>query len=204
MSRFKLIFLLLVFISLAGLRCAAFHPQPIFVSRATKKVGEKKKTQVKKEKVKEEKLTQQEPVSTANSKSPTNSKVPQPVSFEFRQAVMQAIDDYLGTPYRWGGEDSRGMDCSGFVRVVFKRAAGLGLPHNVAQLAKMGKKVPLQNLQFGDLIFFRKSGSGQLFHVGIYLGDGNFAHASTQNGVTISKLTEAYYKNRVAFGRRIK
>jgi len=116
---------------------------------------------------------------------------------------MRAIDDYLGTPYKWGGENARGMDCSGFVKVIFQQVSGLSLPHSVEKLAGEGEPVSLSNLQFGDLIFFRKSGSGRLFHVGIYLGSGNFAHASTQNGVTISSLSEPYYKRRAAFGRRL-
>ncbi len=194
---------MLAVVFLAGIRCATFQPRPVFTSKKVVK-AEKKSTVRQKKEVKKNSPTlvaAEKPV--RREKSPSTKKTEPAVSFEFRQAVMQAIDDYLGTPYKWGGEDVRGMDCSGFVRAVYRRAANLNLPHSVAKLAKAGKTVSLQNLRFGDLIFFRKPGSGKLFHVGIYLGSGNFAHASTQNGVTISKLTEKYYKNRVAFGRRV-
>jgi len=191
------------------LNCAAFRPKPIFVSGSTHKSPEKPTTvQGKSSPKSTQKSTRQKtvtakvPVSGEKSRS-VPSREFEPTSLRFRQQIMRAIDDYLGTPYKWGGENVRGMDCSGFVKVVFQQVSGLNLPHSVEKLAREGKPVLLPDLQFGDLIFFRKSGSGQLFHVGIYLGSGNFAHASTQNGVTISSLSETYYKRRAAFGRRL-
>ncbi len=187
-----------------GFQCAALRPRPIFVS--PKKGAEKTAVQPKKEESIPAK-TEPKQKSAPKAESPEKTTEPRETtsmpSFEFRQAVMRAIDDYLGTPYKWGGEDSHGMDCSGFVRAVFRRAAKLDLPHSVGKLAQEGGSVSLQHLQFGDLIFFRKTGNGKLFHVGIYLGSGNFAHASTQSGVTISKLSEKYYKSQVAFARRL-
>ncbi len=191
------------------LNCAAFRPKPIFVSRNTPKISEKPSSSKEKPSPKSAKKTERQKNSAEKTvtgemkNKPLPARETESVSLRFRQKMMQAIDDYLGTPYKWGGEDSHGMDCSGFVKVIFKKVANKNLPHSVAELAHSGKAVSLQNLRFGDLLFFRKQGNGQLFHVGIYLGEGNFAHASTGEGVTISKLTESYYKARLAFAKRI-
>ncbi len=206
MKRLCLVFGFILAASLLNFHCAAFRPRPIFVSRHPTPLQRKKPLPKRTPETHSPHKKQTRGRTAAGSKSPPKKQslhTVSPASFEFRQAVVRTIDDYLGTPYKWGGTDARGLDCSGFVRVVFARAAHLNLPHNVAQLAKIGQPVSLQNVQFGDLIFFRKPGSGQLFHVGIYLGDDNFAHASTGNGVTISKLTEPYYKARLSFARRV-
>ena len=191
------------------LNCAAFRPKPIFVSKNTPKISErpssskKSSSQKSTQRTMPQKKRAAEPPTNEGENRPLPARETESVSLRFRQKMMQAIDDYLGTPYKWGGEDSHGMDCSGFVKVVFEKVANKNLPHSVEKLARFGKAVTRQNLRFGDLVFFRRPGNGQLFHVGIYLGEGNFAHASTGEGVTISKLTENYYKARFAFARRM-
>ncbi len=191
------------------LNCAAFRPKPIFISENTSQISEKPSSSKKSpppkptpKKVPPQKTARGTRTDEVKNK-PLLTGDKESVSLRFRQKMMQAIDDYLGTPYKWGGEDSHGMDCSGFVKVIFQQVSGLNLPHSVGKLAREGKPVLLPDLRFGDLIFFRQSGSGRLFHVGIYLGSGNFAHASTQSGVTISRLSETYYKSRAAFARRL-
>jgi len=199
----------LLLVSFFFLTCASFRPKPIFVSRNRPKISEKPFSSKKSPSPKSaQKTVRQEkemgkPRTVEVKNKPLPARETESVSLRFRQKMMQAIDDYLGTPYKWGGEDSHGMDCSGFVKVIFEKAANKNLPHSVTKLARLGKAASRGDLKFGDLVFFRKSGNGQLFHVGIYLGNENFAHASTGEGVTISKLTERYYKARFAFARRM-
>lgn len=199
-----------VILSLLFLGCAGLRPKPVFVS---KKASSGNKTV----QASRSKPVQQAPETVASGHSGKNStpapheksKMPPKdksarVSLQFRQKMMRAVEDYLGTPYKWGGEGYDGIDCSGFVMLVYRRADGLEMPHSVAKQARLGKPVPKGDLEFGDLLFFRKPGNGQIYHVGIYLGNGNFTHASTGNGVTISKLSERYYRDRFAFARRVK
>lgn len=108
----------------------------------------------------------------------------------------------MGTKYVTGGEDERGIDCSGYVLAVYRSALGKQLPRTSAEQANVGMEIPLDDLKFGDLVFFNTSGE-RFSHVGIYLGDDLFAHASVSLGVTISSLESSYYKRRVDGARRI-
>ncbi|GGA53008.1 C40 family peptidase [Paenibacillus physcomitrellae] len=113
----------------------------------------------------------------------------------------KAVSGALGTPYKTGGTTTKGFDCSGFTRYVFAKL-GITLPHQSGSQFKMGKAVEKSQLIPGDLVFFNTSGSG-VSHVGVYVGDGKFAHASSSKGVTISKLSESYYVNRYVGAKRI-
>ena len=104
---------------------------------------------------------------------------------------------WLGTPHRMGGSTKRGVDCSGFVAIVFREADML--KYNC-------KKVSRSKLQEGDLVFFR-TGSGKKKvpnHVGIYLKNGKFIHTSTSKGVMVSSLSEPYYTRTWITGGRVK
>jgi len=116
--------------------------------------------------------------------------------------MMRAISRYMGTPYVYGGSTADGMDCSAYTMMVYKESVGKSLPRSAHEQMKVGSPVSLEDLKFGDLIFFNTTGqSGS--HVGIYLGDDLFAHASVTLGVTISSLESSYYKNRYETGRRV-
>lgn len=118
------------------------------------------------------------------------------------QRVLQIAHRYLGHPYRYGGSSSRGFDCSGFVLHVY-RSAGIHLPHSSRAQAAVGKPVPRNQLQPGDLVFFRTRGR-HISHVGIYIGNGKFIHASSARGrVRIDSLDKGYYKQRYAGARRV-
>jgi len=117
--------------------------------------------------------------------------------------LFRQIEAYLGVRYRWGGTSASGMDCSGFVRVVYKNAANLVLPHSSRKMYGRGQHISVSNLQFGDLVFFENIESKGVSHVGIYVGDEKFAHASTSRGVVISSLGEKYYRVRYAGARRV-
>lgn len=118
-----------------------------------------------------------------------------------RQLLQKAMA-YLGSPYRRGGSSSRGFDCSGFTSYIF-RHAGVNLPHHSAAQARVGKPVPRNQLQPGDLVFFRTRGN-RISHVGIYVGNGKFIHASSARGrVRIDSLNSGYYSKRYAGARRV-
>jgi len=119
-----------------------------------------------------------------------------------RERLENEMDKYLGVRYRYGGTGVTGMDCSGFVSRVFNDALNIKLPRSSAAQAKVGVAVGKANLQFGDLVFF-KIRRNRISHVGIYVGDGNFVHASTKLGVIVSSLSEPYYKRTYATARRI-
>ncbi|MWV47623.1 NlpC/P60 family protein [Paenibacillus sp. HJL G12] len=113
----------------------------------------------------------------------------------------KVIDDVIGTKYRTGGITTNGFDCSGFTMYVFKHL-GINLPHQSGSQFSMGTSVSRSDLRAGDLVFFNTSGSG-VSHVGIYVGDGKFAHASTSRGVVVSSLSESYYVNRYVGAKRV-
>ena len=116
--------------------------------------------------------------------------------------MMREISRYMGVPYVSGGSSEEGMDCSGYTMVVYKNALGRQLPRTSTEQAKMGIPVDFDKLKFGDLVFFNTTGT-PASHVGIYLGDDLFAHASVSLGVTISSLQSAYFSKRYECARRI-
>lgn len=116
--------------------------------------------------------------------------------------IMRAISKYMGTPYVYGGAAPGGMDCSGYTMVVYKESLGKPLPRSASEQARVGVPVSHRELKFGDLVFFNTTGE-PASHVGIYLGDDLFAHASVTLGVTISSLESSYYKKRYEGARRI-
>ena len=105
------------------------------------------------------------------------------------------IRDRIGTPYRGGGETKRGTDCSGMTCQIYKKVYHTKLQRSTDGQKKESSKVARRNLREGDLVFFssRKS-RRKVAHVGIYLKDGKFVHASTSQGVIVSSLNEPYYR----------
>ncbi len=119
------------------------------------------------------------------------------------ESLLGTINYYLGTPYKFGGTDRDGMDCSGFVQRVFREALGLELPRTVAAQWRFGKPVARDELAFGDIVFFCTKGGGVPTHSGIYIGAGRFAHASSSLGVTITPLSNPYWSKRYCGARRV-
>jgi cell wall-associated NlpC family hydrolase len=117
------------------------------------------------------------------------------------KSLLQTITDWLGTPYSYGASSRRGTDCSGFVSKVFKSVYGITLQRSSRSMFGNVKRVAKTHMKTGDLVFF-SHGRGNIYHVGIYLKDGKFAHAACSGGVMVSSLHEAYYhRNFYAAGR---
>lgn len=109
-----------------------------------------------------------------------------------------------GTPYKFGGTSPEsGFDCSGFVSYVFQQAANLTLPHGARAISQLGKTIPIDQLQPGDLVFYNTLKS-TFSHVGIYIGDNRFVHApSSGGGVHVVNMNDAYWAKRFNGARRI-
>lgn len=120
------------------------------------------------------------------------------------QEVLISALALTGTPYKYGGNSPEtGFDCSGFVRYVFQQAANLTLPHGARAISQLGKSIPVDQLQPGDLVFFNTLKSA-FSHVGIYIGDNRFVHApSSGGGVHVVNMSDAYWAKRFNGARRI-
>lgn len=114
----------------------------------------------------------------------------------FIRSIISTAKNFLGVPYRWGGTTSYGFDCSGFVMRVFE-LNGVYLSRTADQqyYDYAGGAITKRELQPGDLVFFTTYCPG-ISHVGIYIGNDNFIHASSYGGVRINNLREPYYNNR--------
>lgn len=117
--------------------------------------------------------------------------------------IIESIDNWLGTPYKYGGASKSGTDCSGFTMNVFKESCNISLNRSAADQVNNVTLIDKDKLDFGDLVFFKISGN-KVSHVGIYLNDSKFVHASTKKGVTISDLNDAYYKKYFYKGGKLK
>jgi lipoprotein Spr len=113
----------------------------------------------------------------------------------------KAVDELVGTPYRWAGTTTKGFDCSGFTSYLFDEF-GIDLPHSSKSQNSEGYWVDKSDLRKGDLVFFNTDGSG-ISHVGMYLGNGEFVHSATNQGVVKNKLSESYYAKRYVSARRV-
>jgi len=115
---------------------------------------------------------------------------------EARIKVIEASRKYEGVPYRYGGMTANGLDCSGFIGISFKDALGVVLPRSASALYTWAERTSLEKAQPGDLVFFKTDNTGNVTHVGIYLGDRRFIHAASagsKTGVIYSSLNEDYY-----------
>jgi cell wall-associated NlpC family hydrolase len=148
------------------------------------------------------------------TKSPNAALLPVPSSFDTRSPyrdpslridLISNISRWLGTRYRFGGSSRRGIDCSGFTSAIVRATLKNGFAGSSRVMAE--RFVPItrvDSLQFGDLIFFtgRNKRSDHIGHVGIFIGNGVFAHSSTGRGVIYTHISQGYYLERFRCGGR--
>ena len=142
------------------------------------------------------------PPAAGRPATPVPLPVPTPGATTDGYAIARTALALRGIPYRLGGADTSGFDCSGLVQYVFA-LHGLGLPRVVRDQIRYGATIPLDALEPGDLVFFETQGS-PVSHVGIAIGGDQFVHAPNARGVVrISRLTEGYWGDRVVAARRL-
>ncbi|MFB9844119.1 C40 family peptidase [Mucilaginibacter ginsenosidivorans] len=115
--------------------------------------------------------------------------------------LFQFVYDWIGTPYHFGGDSKKGIDCSAFTKELYSKVFNLTIKRNSRDIFSMVSPVRKDDLKEGDLVFF-KIHSRSISHVGIYLGDGKFAHASSR-GVAINSLEDGYYSRYFYKGGRL-
>ena len=131
----------------------------------------------------------------------TASHTPQRANTALEKALYDHYQQWKGVRYRMGGMSKNGVDCSGFVYRTFRDKLGQNLPRTTRMQSRQGYQIKKNDLRTGDLVFFRPDGNKR--HVGIYLEDGLFMHASTSIGVTISRLDNRYWRQSYWQSRRI-
>ncbi len=115
---------------------------------------------------------------------------------ESKNALVAEAERWLGTPYKYGGsERGKGTDCSGMTMEIYRKVLGVKIPRNSAEQQRFCTPMKREKLEAGDLVFFSTGkGRGRVGHVGLYVSDGVFVHASSSRGVIASNLDEAYYR----------
>ncbi|WP_148254391.1 C40 family peptidase [Aidingimonas lacisalsi] len=124
----------------------------------------------------------------------------QPSPKVIRQALLEEHRRWVGTPYRLGGESEYGIDCSALVQAVFDESFDTHLPRTTQSQALQGHQIRREQLEAGDLVFFRPPGVYR--HVGIYVGEGRFLHASSSQGVILSDMDNIYWRRHFWQARR--
>lgn len=142
------------------------------------------------------------PVAPSSSNSRSN-----PLGLQYspsdNHALYEAINSWLGVPYKYGGTDRSGIDCSAFVGTIYKQIYGVTLHRTANDMLRDVSLISKSQLREGDILFFTNS-KGKVSHVGIYLKDQLFAHASTTNGVSVSRLDNTYWTKHFYKGGRVK
>lgn len=118
-------------------------------------------------------------------------------------ALFYKVYEWIRTPYKYAGNTKEGIDCSGFTCIIYKEVFQQDVIRGSAELYKTVKPINKNKLQEGDFLFF-KIKRNKISHVGVYLGKNKFAHAAVSGGVTVSDLSEEYYKKRFFKGGRMK
>ncbi len=201
---------LLILISVLTLFAIPIHQ---LSCKSTKKVGLKQKKLVQESLLKlktyligYEHISVEFPsIKTINTKATSTPNNPFNNTF-FADKLLQNILLWLGTPYRMGGASHKGIDCSNFVSKIIYETFNIPFPANAENQSHFVIQINnFEKLAFGDLIFFtgRNKKSKRIGHVGIYLGNGIFAHSSTSKGVIITHISEGYYTQRFRFGGRL-
>jgi len=127
-----------------------------------------------------------------------------PVEEMIDHKMLEFLENWYGTKYRMGGTDKTGVDCSAFVQSFMIGMYGIMLPRTSVEQYSQCKRISKNQLQEGDLVFFRTQRRKGVSHVGVYLRNNKFVHASTSSGVMISDLDEEYFSRRYVGAGRYK
>ncbi|MCL2284315.1 MAG: NlpC/P60 family protein [Fibromonadales bacterium] len=147
------------------------------------------------------KVTEQKPKQSEQEKAEKT----EPQNFKTITGIYawdKILSPWLGVPYLYGGNTKSGTDCSGFTSNVYMEKEKKTLPRTSADQFKVGTSVDRKDLIIGDLVFFNNLKSYHVSHVGIYVGKGNFIHASTKRGIIVSSLDERHWVARYMGARR--
>ena len=135
------------------------------------------------------------------AKLPAKANPSRSSSERVKASLYKQYHAWKGIPYRLGGMSRRGVDCSALVYLTYREHMGIQLPRTTQYQATAGEAIEHGQLRPGDLVFFKTGRRGR--HVGIYIEDGKFLHASVSKGVTISQMTDYYWKTRYWRARRL-
>ncbi|MDH3268463.1 MAG: C40 family peptidase [Ignavibacteria bacterium] len=120
-----------------------------------------------------------------------------------REKMLMEVIKYLGTPYKYGGNTKNGIDCSAFTQIVYRDVFNIKLERSARLQYNQGEVISKgEELKYGDLVFFNTRQRVKPGHVGVYIGDNLFAHASTKKGVTITAIDYDYYARTYMGARR--
>lgn len=126
------------------------------------------------------------------------------ISSKEAKALVKTARKWLGTPYKYGGDTRKGVDCSAMVMNVYNEALKIKLPRTTRTQREFATQVKKGDLQPGDLVFFSPGVKGKnISHVGMYIGSDRFIHASSSRGVVVSSLEEKYYRDHYHSGGRV-
>lgn len=140
-------------------------------------------------------------IGCAPSSSISNSLPETYAPSTIEQMLRAEAERWKGAPHRMGGIGRKGVDCSGLVMQMYKRLFNIQLPRMTNDQVRLGSPVHKSRIQAGDLVFFRPP--NKIRHVGIYLGGGDFVHASKSSGVIVSNMNDTFWRNAYWTARRI-
>ena len=176
------------------------------VVKANKKILKEKKLVARKEKLKNNKLKTDFKRDSLGAAVQEVYLLDKKEEVHLKSTLVNSANEYIGTPYRYGGATKNGIDCSAFVKNVYN-SIDLILPRTSLAQSQIGEKVKRKKAKTGDLIFFKTNRKKTISHVGMVLNnfDGEifFIHASTSKGVIVSSLKEEYYQNKYAKINRV-
>ncbi|KNC94393.1 NlpC/P60 family protein [Trabulsiella odontotermitis] len=131
---------------------------------------------------------------------PSMNTLPSPKG-NIKSKILSQYAKWKGTQYRWGGQSRSGIDCSALMQKIFRGSLQMELPRTTGEQIKGGYRITQRDLQPGDLVFFKTSPDDR--HVGVYIGQDKFIHASKSQGVTVSELSDSYWQAHYETARRI-
>lgn len=141
------------------------------------------------------------PISRPETMSTSRNDVDMTSSTEVRHRLLKQLEEWKGVPYRYGGMSKKGVDCSGFIQLTFTEEFGIRLPRTTQAQVLKGTVIEQSDLLPGDLIFFNTG--FQQRHIGIYVGEKQFIHASSSRGVMRSRLDNPYWQDAYWHSRRV-